>query len=511
MLTAAVLTKREPLILLHGWGMNSSVWAGVIDALGEYFDVSALDLPGYGANVDEPCDYSWSSLMVWLEAKLPARAHLVGWSFGGNIAAEYAYRNPERVLSLQTVATSPSFVQREGWACAMAADTFQDFLSQVETDHHAALLQFAGLQAMGDEDSRKVIRQLRLAIKQAPELEQGVLLSSLTLLGELDQRDAWSSLQPPHVHWFAEHDSLVPQAVASIIPDSLILAGVAHAPMLSMPEYLIENLLGFYRQQAANTLQRDKRHVAESFSRAAPTYDSAAELQREVARASFTKVSAASDKTVVELGCGTGYSLPDLRRAYPQQQLVAVDLAEGMLRYARDHHTDLELDWLVGDAEKLPLADDSVGLLFSSLALQWCGDLVGLFVELKRVLAPGGQLVFSTLLDGTLGELRDAWSEVDDNVHVNHFFKADDWQLAASAAGLKGNWECETRVLYYDKLRDLAQELKLIGAHNVNQGRPEGMTGKRAYTKLCSSYEAFRVTRGLPATYQVCYGVLSHE
>ncbi len=60
-------------------------------------------------------------------------------------------------------------------------------------------------------------------------------------------------------------------------------------------------------------------------------------------------------------------------------------------------------------------------LVFSNLAMQWCDDVGSVLSEFRRVLKPGGLLVFTTFGPDTLKELRASWQSVDDAVHVNAF------------------------------------------------------------------------------------------
>ena len=57
---------------------------------------------------------------------------------------------------------------------------------------------------------------------------------------------------------------------------------------------------------------------------------------------------------------------------------------------------------LQADAEQLPFANHTFDAITANLALQWC-NLPSVLAEAKRCLATGGQLVFNTLMDGTLG------------------------------------------------------------------------------------------------------------
>jgi malonyl-CoA O-methyltransferase len=249
--------------------------------------------------------------------------------------------------------------------------------------------------------------------------------------------------------------------------------------------------------------QLQKQRVAASFSRAAASYDAVADLQRAVGDSLLSRIPAGPHATVVDLGCGTGYFQRPLAAMTHCETLLGVDIAQGMLQYARQHHAAAVSCWLAGDAEQLPLADNCVDLIFSSLAIQWCENLPALFSEVARVLRPGGRFVFATLGPNTLNELRQAWQQVDSHVHVNRFLPRS--ALLQAAPNLVLSEQVIT--LQYQKLNELTRELKGLGAHNVNAGRPTGLTGKQRIIGLKQAYEAFRNGEGqLPATYQVWFG-----
>jgi malonyl-CoA O-methyltransferase len=252
----------------------------------------------------------------------------------------------------------------------------------------------------------------------------------------------------------------------------------------------------------------DKRQVAASFSLAAASYDSVAELQRAVGAELLARLPAAlAPERWVDLGSGTGYFSRALAARFPQATGTAVDIAEGMLRHARPLGGASQ--YVCGDAERLPLAAASQQLIFSSLALQWCADFAAVLGEARRVLAPGGVFAFASLGVGTLQELRDSWQAVDGFVHVNRFRRFDDYRALCAASDLEVVELCsERRVLHYRDLRQLTHELKALGAHNLNPGRPDGLTGRARVLALVEAYERFRAAPGLPASWQVVYGVL---
>ncbi|MCF4995811.1 malonyl-ACP O-methyltransferase BioC [Pseudomonas syringae] len=252
----------------------------------------------------------------------------------------------------------------------------------------------------------------------------------------------------------------------------------------------------------------DKRQVAASFSRAAASYDSVAELQRDVGTQLLNRLPETIDpQRWLDLGCGTGYFTRALAERFVASEGVALDIAEGMLNHARplggaEH-------FIAGDAERLPLQDASCDLIFSSLAVQWCADFESVLGEAFRVLKPGGIFAFASLCVGTLYELRDSWRQVDGLVHVNRFREFARYEQLCAASGLRSvTLVNQAHVLHYADVRSLTHELKALGAHNLNPGRPGGLTGRARILGLIEAYEQFRRMQGLPATYQVVYAVL---
>ena len=252
----------------------------------------------------------------------------------------------------------------------------------------------------------------------------------------------------------------------------------------------------------------DKRQVAASFSKAAASYDSVAELQRDVGQQLRARLpDTLQPRRWLDLGSGTGHFSRILAMDFPQSEGIALDIAEGMLRHARP--LGGAQYFVAGDAERLPLADHSCGLIFSSLAVQWCSDFAAVLREAHRVLAPGGVMAFASLCVGTLYELRESWQAVDGMVHVNRFRSFYAYQQLCAASGFQvRSLEVQPHVLHYPDVRSLTHELKALGAHNLNPGRPGGLTGRARILGLIDAYEGFRQSEGLPATYQVVYAVL---
>lgn len=501
--------EADPIVLLHGWGCDSESWQPLIAGLCELGEVIAVDLPGFGAS-PELNNFTLEGLLRQLEDSLPARATLMGWSLGGMLAVALAERCPGRVGRVVTLAANLSFIAQDTWPEAMAERIYRDFRNGFETDPQDTLRRFMGLMARGNADERALLKLLRSQLTP-PNAFNSNWRDSLALLGGLDNRVAFARLKQPGLHVFAAADALVPLAAAGGLPPINprqrieVISGAGHALHWSHPQQVLTHLARFLRATAG---QLDKRRVASSFSRAAASYDSVARLQRAVSEQLLNFLPPPANKQdfqLLDLGCGTGYVTEQLARRQAPAQVLGLDLAEGMLQFARRERSGISR-WLCADAEALPLASDSIDLVYSSLSIQWCEQLPQLFDELRRVLKPGGELLFSTLGPRTLWELKAAWQQVDGFVHVNRFQPQAGVEAALLRAGFgQLQWRRDERVLRYRDLSELTRELKALGAHNVNRGQPEGLTGRRKILALKDAYEGYRSEGFLPASYEVYY------
>src|SRR3954452_22594313 len=98
----------------------------------------------------------------------------------------------------------------------------------------------------------------------------------------------------------------------------------------------------------------------------------------------------------LEIGAGTGYFTLNLMQAGAIDSAVCMDISPGMLETLQRNADDLELAvaTVAGDAEELPLADESFDLVFGHAVLHHIPDLGKAFAEFARVLRPGGTLAF---------------------------------------------------------------------------------------------------------------------
>jgi len=258
----------------------------------------------------------------------------------------------------------------------------------------------------------------------------------------------------------------------------------------------------------------DAPRLRRAFGRAAEGYEAVAALQREVAMRLLEQLDALGEREperVLDLGCGPGGAAQAMHRQWPKAQVLAVDFAVPMLRklgkdkpWWRPQRRAVQP--ICADVAALPFVDGSADLLFSSLCLQWVTDLPHALAGFRRVLRPGGLLLFSTFGPGTLAELREAFVQADAGDPITPFAQIQQVGDALQAAGFRDPVLHRDRfTLTYPDVPALMRELRALGAHNARADRRRSLMGKARMQRVFDAYESLRRDGSLPSTWEVIY------
>ena len=255
----------------------------------------------------------------------------------------------------------------------------------------------------------------------------------------------------------------------------------------------------------------NKQLISEHFSKAAMSYDGAAQLQLAVIERAAKYLTLSTDSKVLDVGCGTA----NLVKFSQGNLYQGCDISQGMLQTAQDKvatYSDYknnfrQFNFEQADAHDLPFADNSFDIVFSSLAWQWC-DLTKVIQQAYRVCKPGGQIVFTTLLSNTLVELKQAFAALDTNNHVNSFLTIEKVkQQIAQAEVTCDVFEVVEHQTHYDSVKALLKELKAIGANTVvNRDKSTGLTRAKLH-KLENAYP--RHANKVTASWQTLYSCIN--
>jgi malonyl-CoA O-methyltransferase len=262
-------------------------------------------------------------------------------------------------------------------------------------------------------------------------------------------------------------------------------------------------------QNVSGAFALDTAWARRSFDGAAGSYDAAAVLHTQVREELLARLELMSlaPGVVLDAGAGTGHASRALQTRYPKALVLALDFSAQMLRAARRQQAWWRpFSCVCAAAERLPLKDGSVDLLFSNLMLQWC-DPDAVFAEARRVLKPDGLLTFSSFGPDTLRELRSAWAAVDTAVHVLPFIDMHDLGDALVRHGFMAPvLDVERIILSYESVDGVLADLKSTGARNALAERARGLGSPRKWRRMRAAYEEFREQGRLPATHEVVFG-----
>lgn len=260
----------------------------------------------------------------------------------------------------------------------------------------------------------------------------------------------------------------------------------------------------------------DSRQVRRAFGRAAAGYDAASPIQREIESRLLESLdhwtmrhADAAPAVVVDVGCGPARAAQALRTRWPKSRVLAIDAALPMLHAAEANTRgqflrQREIGRIGGDLRMLPLATDSVDLLFCNLALQWIEDLPTAFAEFRRVMRPGGLLLATTFGSQTLIDLREAFEAADAVPHVSPFTAIAPFGDALVAAGFREPvLDRDVFIEYKPAFADILKDLRSMGATNALHARRHSLSGRARFSKAEAAHP--RDGRGFPMRWEAIY------
>jgi malonyl-CoA O-methyltransferase len=240
--------------------------------------------------------------------------------------------------------------------------------------------------------------------------------------------------------------------------------------------------------------------VAERFSAAAKTYAQHNSLQKMSAQKLLNEM--APSGVLLDIGCGPGTDFSDFTHL---DNVIALDIAQGMLEQVSSQFPSYQI--LCADAKAIPLPADTVDVVYSNLALQWCDDLKQSFSSTASVLKSGGDYHLAMVAEGSLPELTalgfraNAFRGLSDIVSQ---FDPKVWLIKVA--------KLEANTVYFDDLKALLYSIKGVGASinadasasNLSQSvSNQGIRGRGDWLKLLEKAESIRQEKGLPLTYQI--------
>lgn len=156
------------------------------------------------------------------------------------------------------------------------------------------------------------------------------------------------------------------------------------------------------------------------------------------------------------------------------------------------HKQDIS-SYLCADMHNLPFSIDKnknqnqnkFDIIYSNLAMQWCTDMPNLLKDLKSVLKNNGVLAFTTILDGSLSNMKLAYGKLDKTAPVQDFLKYEHLIDLIKYSGFECVF-CERKMMTYNfpTILSLLNSLKKVGASYTGNTINNGFITKTFFERL---------------------------
>lgn len=229
-------------------------------------------------------------------------------------------------------------------------------------------------------------------------------------------------------------------------------------------------------------------------------------------------------RSLLDAGCGAGVDIGMLQQRYPGSGVLGLDASCQLLSsaHAQRRATQPPHQRLIGkllpsrntapllacgDFAHLPLAHQTIDVIWSNLALHWHLQPERVFVEWRRVLKTDGLLMFSCFGPDTFKELRQVFKAVDNYPHTLSFADMHDLgDMLIRADFTTPVVDMEIITVTYESAEKLLADARAFGG-NPLPDRRRGLIGRRIWQQLLSELDGMRQSDGrIPLTFEVVYG-----
>ncbi|HEX6632997.1 MAG TPA: alpha/beta fold hydrolase [Usitatibacter sp.] len=227
-----------PVVLLHGFANDRSLWREQVQALASRHRIVGPDLRGFGRSPDTDgapvsMDAYADDVREMLDALGIARAVIGGISLGGYVSLAFALRHPERVAGLVLANT------RAGPDDAQAAEGRRDFAREIARRGPEAVVESYGDKPFRRDCERAVKQAVRDAIRAQPV--NGLVSGMLGMAARPDRRPELGSIRVPTLVIHGTEDRFIPveeaRAMHEGIADSryVVIDGAGHLSCIDTP------------------------------------------------------------------------------------------------------------------------------------------------------------------------------------------------------------------------------------------------------------------------------------
>lgn len=271
--------------------------------------------------------------------------------------------------------------------------------------------------------------------------------------------------------------------------------------------------------------------IRRQFNRSANSYDAHADVQRMMSDRLAKSLIGWKNKgniaglNIIEIGCGTGTLTEILVNEWPSASICALDIAPAMIKLAEQRVLSVEANFgirkITSDRVRFLHADvetwakdattSSFDLIVSNACFQWLSNPRQTLGHLRRMLRPGGLLIFTTFGPDTFCEMHKAFNEVyrasgmEPQRHGLWFLSINEWNNLLKESGFSNiDYERSIQTEKYASARDFLHSVKAMGASTSEAVSMRGLSSRRLFANMYKEYEGkFSIQGGVAASYDL--------
>ena len=239
--------KGKDLVLIHGWGMHSSIWEPIINKFSNEYTLHLVDIPGMGkSHVIDP--YDLDHVVEAISKALPTSFDILGWSLGSLIALKMSLMYPKKIHRMVLVGGTPCFINQKDWFYGVDVRDFNDFANKLFKNYKSTMINFYTLQLMHSKNSKLLIKELKRIDEAENPPEVKSLQLGLDILLNNDLRDDINKIQHQTLLITGNMDRLTPMSASMWLENQLkagqlkVIEGASHIPFLSHPDEFLNHL-----------------------------------------------------------------------------------------------------------------------------------------------------------------------------------------------------------------------------------------------------------------------------
>jgi len=250
--------RGDPLLLVHGWAMNGSVFAELAEELSGSNQIITVDLRGHGASQPAPgagtFDACARDIVDLLRGFFPGPVAAAGWSMGVSILLKTVEIAPRLFNGLVFISGNPSLVSRPDYPCGIPEITVRRLYRQVERSYPEGLKNFYSL-LLTPREQEIFGKDRRYAAMtdmfRAPDRDAA--LGLLACLMQEDLRPSLSRICMPTLILHGDEDGICNPAGAAFmhshIPGSelVLFPQTGHVPFLTRSREVADHLRLFLK------------------------------------------------------------------------------------------------------------------------------------------------------------------------------------------------------------------------------------------------------------------------